>query len=148
VCCPIGDLDVTGLGSDVRRDPVTGDVILSRRPDSWHDFFDLTSMLDSPDDFLANRRDPPPQKTEAFLMPVRYFLDTNMASYAIKGNVPHARERLSRVPMAEVGISVMTEAELRFGGARKPGHSRLETAVEEFLLRVEALRWDSAAAKC
>jgi tRNA(fMet)-specific endonuclease VapC len=81
-------------------------------------------------------------------MPVRYFLDTNMASYAIKGKVPHVRQRLLRVPMAEVGISVITEAELRFGVARKPGHSRLETAVEEFLLRVEILPWDSAAAQC
>jgi len=50
----------------VRRDPATGDVILSRRPDSWHDFFDLTARLDIPDDFLSNRRDPPPQKRKLF----------------------------------------------------------------------------------
>lgn len=31
-------------------------------------------------------------------MPVRYFLGTNMASYAIKGKVPHVRQRLLRVP--------------------------------------------------
>jgi tRNA(fMet)-specific endonuclease VapC len=80
-------------------------------------------------------------------MPVRYLLDTNMASYVIKGNLPRVRERLVKVPMAEVGISVVTEAELRFGVARKPKASRLETAVEEFLLRVEILPWDSAAAK-
>jgi virulence-associated protein VagC len=30
----------------VRRDPATGDVILSRRPDSWQDFFDLADSLD------------------------------------------------------------------------------------------------------
>jgi antitoxin VapB len=46
----------------VRRDPATGDVILSRRPDTWQDFFDLTAKLEIPDDFLSNRRDPPPQK--------------------------------------------------------------------------------------
>jgi tRNA(fMet)-specific endonuclease VapC len=80
-------------------------------------------------------------------MPVRYLLDTNMASYVIKGNLPRVRERLVKVPMAEVGISVVTEAELRFGVARKPEAARLETAVEEFLLRVEILPWDSAAAK-
>lgn len=50
----------------VRRDPATGDVILSRRPDSWQDFFDLTATLDFPDDFLSNRRDPPPQKRKLF----------------------------------------------------------------------------------
>jgi antitoxin VapB len=50
----------------VRRDPATGDVILSRRPDSWQDFFDLTRTLDIPDDFLSNRRDSPPQKRKLF----------------------------------------------------------------------------------
>ncbi len=80
-------------------------------------------------------------------MPVRYLLDTKMASYVIKGNLPRVRERLVKVPMAEVGVSVVTEAELRFGVARKPAALRLETAVEEFLLRVEILPWDSAAAK-
>lgn len=49
--------------------------------------------------------------------------------------------------MAEVGISVVTEAELRFGVARRPEASSLKTVVEEFLLRVEALPWDSEAAQ-
>jgi tRNA(fMet)-specific endonuclease VapC len=70
-----------------------------------------------------------------------------MASYVIKGNVPHVRERLLKVPMAEVGISVVTEAELRFGVARIPEAVRLKTAVEEFLLRVEVLPWESDAAR-
>jgi tRNA(fMet)-specific endonuclease VapC len=80
-------------------------------------------------------------------MPVRYLLDTNMASYVIKGNVPRVRERLLKVPMSEVGISVVTEAELRFGVTRKPEAARLKLAVDEFLLRVEILPWDSAAAR-
>jgi tRNA(fMet)-specific endonuclease VapC len=80
-------------------------------------------------------------------MPVRYLLDTNMASYIIKGNFPVVRERLVKETMAEVGISVITEAELRFGVSRKPAAARLETAVEEFLLRVEILPWDSPVAK-
>jgi tRNA(fMet)-specific endonuclease VapC len=80
-------------------------------------------------------------------VPVRYLLDTNTARYVIKGNFPRVRERLLKVPMAEVGISVVTEAELRFGVARKPEAVKLRTAVEEFLLRVEVLPWDSAAAE-
>jgi tRNA(fMet)-specific endonuclease VapC len=80
-------------------------------------------------------------------MPVRFLLDTNTASYIIKGNFPRVRERLVRVPMAEVGVSVVTEAELRFGVAKKPEANRLGEAVEEFLLRVEIVAWDSAAAK-
>jgi tRNA(fMet)-specific endonuclease VapC len=79
-------------------------------------------------------------------MPARYLLDTNMASYVIKGNVRHVREKLLTVPMSEVGVSVVTEAELRFGVARKAGALRLNLAVDEFLLRVEILPWDSQAA--
>lgn len=79
-------------------------------------------------------------------MLARYLLDTNMASYVIKGNLPRVRERLLKIPMAEIGISVVTEAELRFGVARKPEAVRLKIAVEEFLLRVEVLPWDSEAA--
>ena len=80
-------------------------------------------------------------------MPTRYMLDTNMASYVIKGNVPRVRERLLNVPMAQISISVVTEAELRFGVARKPEAVRLKIVVEEFLLRVDVLPWDSEAAQ-
>jgi antitoxin VapB len=50
----------------VRRDSTTGDVILSRRPDSWQDFFDLMKTIDVPNDFMADRDDAPPQKRELF----------------------------------------------------------------------------------
>jgi tRNA(fMet)-specific endonuclease VapC len=80
-------------------------------------------------------------------MRVRYLLDTNTASYVIKGNFPRVRERLLKVPMAEVGISVVTEAEMRFGVERLPEATALKRVVEEFLLRVEVLPWDSEAAQ-
>ena len=48
--------------------------------------------------------------------------------------------------MSDVGVSAVTGAELRFGVERKPQASRLQLAVEEFLLRVEIVPWDSAAA--
>ena len=80
-------------------------------------------------------------------MAVRYLLDTNTASYIIRGNIPRVRERLLKVPMAQVAISAVTEAELRFGVARRPESAELKIAVDEFLLRVESLSWDSEAAK-
>jgi len=80
-------------------------------------------------------------------MPNRYLLDTNMASYVIKGNIPRVRERLLKVPVAQVSISAVTEAELRFGVARRPEAVGLKTAVEEFLLRIDRLPWDSDAAQ-
>lgn len=55
-------------GSEVyiRRDPATGDVILSRRPESWDDFFELMKTIDVPEDFMADRGNVPPQKRDLF----------------------------------------------------------------------------------
>jgi len=50
----------------VRRDPATGDVILSRRPESWKDFFAYLATVDVLEDFLSDRKDAPPQKRELF----------------------------------------------------------------------------------
>ena len=80
-------------------------------------------------------------------MPPRYLLDTNTVSYAIKGNVPHVRERLQKVPVSDVAISVITEAELRFGVAKYPDATRLKLIVEEFLSFVDIRSWDSDAAR-
>ena len=76
-----------------------------------------------------------------------YLLDTNTASYIIKGNIPAVRRRLLKIPMAQIAISTVTEGELRYGGARRVGATRLQTVVDEFLLRVTILPWDSEAAQ-
>jgi len=76
-----------------------------------------------------------------------YLLDTNTASFIIKGNVPRVRQHLLKVPMEELAVSVVTEAELLFGLARRPEATRLKIAVKEFLLRVGVLPWESEAAE-
>jgi antitoxin VapB len=55
-------------GSEVfiRRDQATGDVVLSRRPESWKDFFDLADKIEVPDEFMADRENRPPQKRKLF----------------------------------------------------------------------------------
>lgn len=80
-------------------------------------------------------------------MSVRYLLDTDIASYIINDRFPKLREKLREVPMSDLGVSVITEAELRFGLARKPDVSHLGFIIEDFLSRVEILPWDSNAAK-
>lgn len=50
----------------VRRDLLTGDVILSRRPPDWEDFFQLLSALDMPADFMLDRQDAAPQPRDLF----------------------------------------------------------------------------------
>ena len=75
-----------------------------------------------------------------------YMLDTNTASYIIKGKPAVIRDRLRKVPMANVCVSTITEAELLRGVAKKPDAKHLPIAVKEFLLRVEIIPWDSDAA--
>ncbi|HWZ46169.1 MAG TPA: type II toxin-antitoxin system VapB family antitoxin [Candidatus Saccharimonadales bacterium] len=50
----------------VRQDPETGDVILSRRPDSWKSFFALADETQIPESFMTQRRNQPPQVRKLF----------------------------------------------------------------------------------
>lgn len=50
----------------IRRDRATGDVVLSRRPDSWQDFFELADRSDIPDDFMDDRADAPAEVRDLF----------------------------------------------------------------------------------
>ncbi|MBF0277545.1 MAG: type II toxin-antitoxin system VapC family toxin [SAR324 cluster bacterium] len=76
-----------------------------------------------------------------------YMLDTNMVSFLIKGEHIVIKDYLRNVAMSAVCISVITEAELLRGLAKKPSAKNLQTAVKEFLIRVEILPWDSGAAQ-
>ncbi len=60
------DLRFEGAEVFIRQDPDTGDVILSRRPESWDSFFELTRHANIPEDFLSDRQDAPPQKRDLF----------------------------------------------------------------------------------
>ena len=53
---------IEGTEVYIRYDSSTRDLILSRRPDSWRDFFELADQMRLPKDFLAEREDLPPQK--------------------------------------------------------------------------------------
>jgi antitoxin VapB len=45
----------------IRRDPASGDVVLSRRPGDWAEFFQLVDRLGVPQDFMTDRCDEPAQ---------------------------------------------------------------------------------------
>jgi Virulence-associated protein and related proteins len=56
-------------GSEVfiRRDPATGDVILSRRPTTWDGLFDLYGKTVVPEDFMSEAdRSQPPAASDPF----------------------------------------------------------------------------------
>jgi tRNA(fMet)-specific endonuclease VapC len=80
-------------------------------------------------------------------MAIRYLLDTNVVSYAIKGDPQPVRERLKALPRSAVALSVFTQAELLYGLARKPEAARLRLDVEAFLRDSQILLWNSPAAE-
>lgn len=73
-------------------------------------------------------------------------LDTDIASYAIKGNFPSIETRLRNLDVMQVCISAVTRAELRFGVRRLRGAARLAAQVDGFLSTVHTLPWDETAA--
>lgn len=70
-----------------------------------------------------------------------WLLDTNIASHIIRGDRPDILRRLITIPMEDLAISAVTEAELRYGLARRGHPPKLTARVREFLLRVEVLAW-------
>ena len=50
----------------IRKDPKTGDVILSRKPDSWDSYFEQINKTNIPSDFMMDREDVLPQERKMF----------------------------------------------------------------------------------
>jgi tRNA(fMet)-specific endonuclease VapC len=75
-----------------------------------------------------------------------HMLDTDTASYLIKGKSPVIESRLAALVPSMVCISVMTRAELLYGLKRLPADHRLHLAVRQFLKIVRVLPWDAEAA--
>lgn len=77
---------------------------------------------------------------------MNYLLDTNIASHIIKGDLTLVRTRLVAVPMHSVTLSVVSQAELLYGVAKRGHPQGLAARVREFLLRVQILPWTSDVA--
>jgi len=80
-------------------------------------------------------------------MPARFMLDTNIVSYLLRDRTPTLKSRFLRAPPADAAVSTITEAEVQFGIAKKPGAAKLRLAAENFLAGIAIFPWDSAAAR-
>jgi tRNA(fMet)-specific endonuclease VapC len=74
-----------------------------------------------------------------------YMLDTDTASYFIKGRPVSVEEKMALLPPSTFCISVITRAELVFGMKRLPTNHRLQIPVRRFLKMIRVLPWDIAA---
>jgi tRNA(fMet)-specific endonuclease VapC len=71
-----------------------------------------------------------------------YMLDTNMVSYITKGHSQAARNRMLNMENDEVVcLSVITEAEIRYGLAKRPEATALRERMEWFLAAIKVLPW-------
>ncbi len=75
-----------------------------------------------------------------------YMLDTNICIYIIKNSTAGVRERLKSVNIGEVSISVITEAELRFGAEKSSFPQKNLFTLQRFLLPFEIEPFTSACA--
>jgi tRNA(fMet)-specific endonuclease VapC len=75
-----------------------------------------------------------------------HMLDTNMASYIIKGRSRSLEKKLATIEPSMICLSVMTRAELLYGLKRLPPGHRLRLGVRQFLRIVRVLPWDADAA--
>jgi len=50
----------------IRKDPETGDVIISKKPGTWADFFKMVDTFEVPKDFMADRDNDVEQERDLF----------------------------------------------------------------------------------
>lgn len=75
-----------------------------------------------------------------------YMLDTDTASYLIRGTSSALDQRVRATRPRELCISAITRGELLRGVALKPDAPRLASLVDQFLTAISSLPWDDAAA--
>jgi tRNA(fMet)-specific endonuclease VapC len=75
---------------------------------------------------------------------VRYLLDTDTVSYALRGEGEVAARITARKP-SEICISAISLAELRYGADRK-GSRKLHALIDTFSSAVEVMAFDDQAA--
>jgi tRNA(fMet)-specific endonuclease VapC len=75
---------------------------------------------------------------------MKRMLDTNICSYVLRRHPPGMLERFSRLERAEVWLSAIVAAELRFGAAKLQS-ARFQAAVESWLAGFEIRVWPAPA---
>jgi tRNA(fMet)-specific endonuclease VapC len=75
-----------------------------------------------------------------------HMLDTDTASYIIKGRSSSVEKHLAAIPPPDICVSAVTRAELLYGLKSLPPVHRLHLGVRQFLKIVRVLAWDADAA--
>ena len=79
---------------------------------------------------------------------MKFMLDTNICVHLIRHRPQRLINRFDRVPVGDIGISVITLAELEYGAAKSSRPERNQMALQEFIspLEIAAFGQDETAA--
>lgn len=77
---------------------------------------------------------------------MRYLLDTNICIYIIKQKPQKVLDKFQTLSISDVGISSITVAELEYGVAKSQQQEKNRTALLQFLLPLEIVDFNAAAA--
>jgi tRNA(fMet)-specific endonuclease VapC len=83
-------------------------------------------------------------KTEATIL-MRVMLDTNICIYLIKKQPLAVLEHFTAFPVGDIGISMITWAELVYGAYKSRHSTRNRAALDEFVAPLEVAKFDRAA---
>lgn len=74
-----------------------------------------------------------------------HLLDTNICIYLIRQRSTPALERFEKFEVGEIGVSVITVSELRYGVEKSTRVEQNREALDQFLLPLEVLDFDLTA---
>jgi tRNA(fMet)-specific endonuclease VapC len=77
---------------------------------------------------------------------MKYLLDTNICIYIIKNKPVQVLNRFKACSIGEIGISAITLSELQYGVEKSSFVQKNQEALEEFILCLEIVSFDSQAA--
>lgn len=76
---------------------------------------------------------------------MKYFLDTNIISYIIKGKYPKIIEHLKKIPSQSIVIPAIVKAELDYGARNSGNYDKLIIPYMQFLEPFDIKDFDSDA---
>ena len=78
---------------------------------------------------------------------MKYYLDTNIIIYAIKGKYPNIIKRFLKVPYQSIVLPSIVIAELEFGAKKSANYKKVTKKYEEFINLFDEVSFDNKAAK-
>lgn len=76
---------------------------------------------------------------------MRFMLDTDICIYVIRQRPPSVLERFLSCPVGDIGISVITLAELEYGASKSSRPAQNRDALEQFVRPLDVVTFDRSA---